>query len=117
MPSDTGSKSKNEQPKKPSLLSPDRCAELLKALADKDRLRIIEVLRRGPHSVSEIASELQVELANASHHLGVLRHAKLVYTERRGKQIIYALPDDVLQANAGQCDHLDLGCCRLELPN
>lgn len=101
---------------KKDVLSSDQCATLLKALADKERLRIIQLLRDGPLSVTEIGDRLRLEIANASHHLGVLRRAGLVFPERRGKQIIYEVSRDVLQKHQAECDHLNLGCCRLEIP-
>jgi ArsR family transcriptional regulator len=94
-------------------LQPDRCARLLKALADPERLRIIDCLRQGPRNVSDIAAQLQVEIVNVSHHLGVLRHAGLVLDEKQGRFVVYRLHPDIL-APSGQ--HLDLGCCRLEIP-
>ena len=99
-------------------LSPDQCAQLLKALGDPDRLRLVQALRSGPCCVSDLATKLELEIANVSHHLGVLRRAGLVVTQRQGKQIIYELPQDVLQrdVNDQTCEHLNLGCCRLEIP-
>jgi ArsR family transcriptional regulator len=99
-------------------LSADQCAQLLKALGDKDRLRLVQALRSGPCCVTDLAERLELELANASHHLGVLRRAGLVVTSRNGKQIIYELPEQILQREGSdpQCEHLNLGCCRLEIP-
>ncbi len=99
-------------------LSATECALLLKALGDRDRLRLVQALRSGPCCVSDLAERLSLELANVSHHLGVLRRAGLVVSERSGKQIIYELPDQILQRDAqGEaCEHLNLGCCRLEIP-
>ena len=99
-------------------LSPDQCALLLKALGDRDRLRLVQALRSGPCCVSDLASQLELEIANVSHHLGVLRRAGLVVTQRQGKQIIYELPQEVLQRDDSDqtCEHLNLGCCRLEIP-
>ena len=98
-------------------LSSEQCAQLLKALGDKDRLRLVQALRSGPCCVSDLAERLSLELANVSHHLGVLRRAGLVNSTRNGKQIIYELPDEILQrGTAENCEHLNLGCCRLEIP-
>jgi DNA-binding transcriptional ArsR family regulator len=104
----------------PDPLQPHRCAELLGALAAPERLRIVRLLRDGPHSVSELADRLEVALVNVSHHLSVLRHAGLVQSRRQGRNILYSLPPGLLQLDeptaTGCCDHLNLGCCRLELP-
>ncbi|HWG47284.1 MAG TPA: metalloregulator ArsR/SmtB family transcription factor [Gemmataceae bacterium] len=93
-------------------LQPERCARLLKALADPERLRIIDCLRQGPRNVSDIAALLGVEIVNISHHLGVLRNAGLVLDEKQGRFVVYRLHPDIFQSG----EHLNLGCCRLEIP-
>jgi ArsR family transcriptional regulator len=92
-------------------LQSQKCAQFLKALADPDRLKIIQCLQTGPKNVGEIAALLEANLANVSHHLGVLRHAGLVNDEKQGKFVVYSLDAEVLQAK----DVLELGCCRIEL--
>jgi ArsR family transcriptional regulator len=93
------------------------CARVLKALADPERLKIVQCLQTGPKNVGEVSALLGQELANVSHHLGVLRHAGLVRDEKQGKYVVYSLHPDVFKprdkGKAG--DVLDLGCCRLEL--
>jgi DNA-binding transcriptional ArsR family regulator len=99
-------------------LEPDRCARVLRALADPERLRIIHCLRGGARNVTELATLLDAEVVNVSHHLGVLRHAGLVLDEKQGRFVNYRLHPDVFQAQNGRAgtEHLDLGCCRLEIP-
>jgi DNA-binding transcriptional ArsR family regulator len=99
-------------------LQPDRCARALRALADPERLRIIHCLRGGARNVSELAALLDAEIVNVSHHLGVLRHAGLVQDEKQGRFVVYRLHPDVFHGPSGDdnAEHLDLGCCRLELP-
>ena len=94
------------------------CAEKLRALSDPERLRIINCLRTGPRNVSEIAEELKAEIVNISHHLGVLRNAHLVTSEKQGRFVVYSLPPEVFHPEGGadSAEHLDLGCCRLEIP-
>jgi DNA-binding transcriptional ArsR family regulator len=98
------------------ILDPDRCARMLKATADPERLRIIQCLRKGPRNVGEIATELGDEVVNVSHHLGVLRTAGIVRDERQGRFVVYQLHPDVFQPSPASNDHLDFGCCRLEIP-
>jgi DNA-binding transcriptional ArsR family regulator len=95
----------------------ESCARRLKALADPERLRIVSCLFSGPKNVSDIAALLQDEIVKVSHHLGVLRHANLVETEKQGRFVVYALHPEVVQAaKRGQAvNFIDLGCCRLEL--
>lgn len=94
----------------------ERCAARLKALADPDRLRIVNCLFAGPKNVSELASELGEELVKISHHLGVLRHANVVQTQKNGKFVVYRLDPEIARQAGGDIKTLDLGCCRLELP-
>jgi DNA-binding transcriptional ArsR family regulator len=97
-------------------LQSDVCARYLKALSEPDRLKIIRCLQDGPKNVSELAALLDNELVNVSHHLGVLRHARLVQGEKQGKFVVYSLHPSVLakQKNDQATEILDFGCCRLE---
>jgi ArsR family transcriptional regulator len=99
-------------------LEPQRCARLLRAVADPERLRIIRCLRTGPLNVSELAAQLGAEIVNVSHHLGVLRQAGLVQDQKQGRFVLYRLHPDVFKPTTDQdsTDFLDLGCCRLEMP-
>ncbi len=97
-------------------ISANKCAELLKALADAERLRLIQALRERPQSVSDLAALLDNEIGNISHHLKVLRKQGLVSTRREGKMVIYSLAGSVLAAHGPKSDRLELGCCCLELP-
>ncbi len=94
------------------------CAERLKALADPERLRIVTALLDGPKHVGALAEGLGEAVVKVSHHLGVLKHNGLVQCEKQGRFVEYALHTSVfVVANTGDEEpHLDLGCCRLELP-
>ena len=96
-------------------LSTKECADRLKALADADRLKIVQVLRGGPKNVREITSELAADIANVSHHLQILKRERIVETEKQGRYVVYRLHPDVFEATR-TTDCLDLGCCKLELP-
>jgi DNA-binding transcriptional ArsR family regulator len=99
-------------------LQSDKCAELLKALGEPLRLRIIDALRDGPKNVSELAGQLESEVVTVSHHLGILRHAGLVERQRQGRFIIYRLASIAFEPSRGSrgSEHINLGCCRLEIP-
>lgn len=62
----------------------DAFARVGKALASGRRVEILEVLANGERSVDGLAKELGLSLANASHHLQVLRRAGLVTIRREG---------------------------------
>ncbi|MGD9721695.1 MAG: ArsR/SmtB family transcription factor [Pirellulales bacterium] len=93
------------------------CAERLKALADPDRLRIVNCLLLGPKNVSQVAKELNETIVKVSHHLRVLRHARVVETKKRGKFVIYSLDPAIADGDGrvSEMKTLDLGCCRLDL--
>ena len=97
-------------------LSSKECADRLKALADGDRLRIVQVLRGGPKNVSDIAAALKADITNVSHHLQILKREAIVETEKHGRFVVYRLHPDVFEATRASSDCLDLGCCKLELP-
>jgi DNA-binding transcriptional ArsR family regulator len=100
-------------------LQPKRCAELLAALAAPERLRIVRFLAGGRHNVTEIADMLGVPAVNVSHHLNVLRTARLIAGRKDGRFVWYALRPGVLEevvAAGVPEDALDLGCCKLLLP-
>lgn len=91
------------------------CARRLKALADPERLRIVDALFGGAKNVTDLAADLDAEIVNVSHHLGVLRHAGLVHVERQGRFMIYSLARDVRSTQAQHGCKIDLGCCSLEI--
>jgi ArsR family transcriptional regulator, nickel/cobalt-responsive transcriptional repressor len=94
------------------------CARMLKALADPERLKIIQCLQTGAKNVSELSALLGDELANVSHHMRVLLRAKLVRNNKQGKFVIYSLNPAYFQLKSCESasDCVDLGCCRLEIP-
>lgn len=62
-----------------------------KALADPTRREILRQLRKGPRTSGEIAAQFDTAWPTVSRHLGVLRDAGLILSERHGQQIIYEL--------------------------
>ena len=97
-------------------LQSNDCARALRALADADRLKLVQCLQQRPHTVSELADRLGTNLARISHHLAVLRHARLVRDEKQGKYVVYSLEPNVFRDAEGKnAEVVDLGCCRLDL--
>jgi ArsR family transcriptional regulator len=99
-------------------LQPQHCARMLRSLADPERLRIIQCLRDGPRNVGEIAGALAASIAKVSYHLGILRQTDVVRDEKHGRFVVYRLNPSVYRPTelADAAEHLDLGCCRLEIP-
>lgn len=66
-------------------------ASVCKGLADPKRLLIINILRDGPLSVSELTELLDLPQSNVSQHLGILRDKGLVTSRREGQFVYYSL--------------------------
>lgn len=66
-------------------------AEVAQAIGHAHRLELLEHLAQGQRSVEELAARSGLTFANASRHLQILRRARLVETERRGKHVLYSL--------------------------
>lgn len=92
------------------------CSKYLKALADPDRLKIIQCLQGGPKHVGELTRQLDKPIANVSHHLGLLRSAGIVESSKKGRFVTYNLaPRFLSQTKQSPLNVLEFGCCRLEL--
>lgn len=92
-------------------------AEFFKALGHPLRIRILELLRGGPLSVTQIQEATAAPASSVSQQLGVLRGRGIVITERRGTTIRYEVADaelfELLDAarrifNAHLADTVDL---------
>jgi len=69
-------------------------AEVAQALGHAHRLELLEHLAQGERSVEELTARAHLTFANTSRHLQILRRARLVDTERRGKHVLYRLAGD-----------------------
>lgn len=69
-------------------------AEMFRLMGDHSRLRIIFACLHGPVCVSDIATQLKLSPSLVSHHLRLLRAARVVKAERQGKQIFYSAADE-----------------------
>ena len=68
-------------------------ADLFRLLGEPNRLGIVLGCLDGPLSVGDIAARLTLSQSLVSHHLRLLRAARLLKAGRRGKQVFYSLPD------------------------
>lgn len=66
---------------------------IFKALADLNRIRIMELLVKGEASVGDISQSLNLSQSNVSHQLKLLKTAHLVKSQRQGQSIIYSVDD------------------------
>ena len=66
-------------------------AEVLDALGDPTRRAVLDLLRPGPRSVGDLASDLPVSRPAVSQHLRVLKTAGLVAERRDGARHLYRI--------------------------
>src|SRR3970040_205894 len=72
----------------------DLQAKLFRGFSDSSRLSILDALRNGPLTVSEIVETTGLSQSNASNHLACLRDCGLVVAEQAGRYVTYHLRDD-----------------------
>lgn len=72
----------------------DKMTQIFKALSDKSRLKILEVLESGKrYGVTELAEKVGLERTNVSHHLSKLSDMGFVSHVREGKMVYHFLTD------------------------
>jgi ArsR family transcriptional regulator len=71
-------------------------AGIFQALAHPTRVAITEILRDGEYSAGAIFERLELEQANVSQHLAVLRAKGIVSTRKDGNQVFYSLKHRML---------------------
>lgn len=69
----------------------DAIDSVLRALADPNRRAMVQQLSEGERTVGELAAPLEMTLAGASKHIGVLEKAGLVTRHRRGRERVCSL--------------------------
>src|SRR5215203_584483 len=68
-------------------------ADFFRALAHPLRISILDALRDGELTVNEISQRFEVEQANASQQLAVLRNRNIVITRKEGANVYYSVSD------------------------
>ncbi|MDO7787655.1 ArsR/SmtB family transcription factor [Desulforamulus aquiferis] len=66
-------------------------ADLFKAIAHPTRIRILELLKDGELCVCDIFEELNVEQANTSQHLAILKKQDILQSRKEGLRVIYSI--------------------------
>lgn len=69
-------------------------AERFKALAEPARLQLLDTLRRGEHTVGELANSTGLQPANVSKHLQLLHQLRFVSRRKEGLFVYYQLADE-----------------------
>lgn len=95
-----------DRPMTPELM--ELVAERFRALADPVRLQILDVLRRGERTVTELVEETGLGQANVSKHLQLLLALRFVTRRKEGLFAFYSLADrDVFRLCDIMCGRID----------
>lgn len=71
--------------------------QVLEAISDPNRRKILDLLKSGEKSVGELAEHLDISGASLSHHLNKLKAANLVLQRREGQYIYYSIHTSVFE--------------------
>ncbi len=78
------------------------CCLIFQAMADKNRLKILELLKDDELCVSDICRRFKMTQPSISHHLDVLKRAGLVTREKRGREVYYRFNGDAIVKCCGK---------------
>lgn len=81
-------------------------AKFFRGLADPSRLAIIEALRQGEQTVSQVVEATGLSQPNASGHLACLKDCGLVSSRQQGRFVYYALADRRIEVMLGTVESM-----------
>lgn len=82
--------------------------------SNKTRMKIIDTLKKGPKSVSQICTEIKEEQSKVSHNLKKLTDCHFLDVERNGKKRIYSLNKDTILPMLNMVsNHVKKYCCEV----
>lgn len=94
------------QPLSPPVI--ELIAQRFRVLGEPMRIRLLDALRGGEASVSELQAALGASQQNVSKHLGILHAAGIVSRTKHGNSVRYAISDPQVFALCEQvCGSLD----------
>lgn len=84
------------------------------SLANKNRLKIINTLRKSKKCVSEICQATNFEQTMVSHNLKRLERCGMVFVEQEGKHRYYSVNKKTIKPLLGMIDaHMKKYCCKI----
>lgn len=75
--------------------------DVFKALSDKTRRKILELLKEKDMTAGDIADSFNITKASISHHLSILKNADLISDKRDGQFIYYSLNTSIFEEVIG----------------
>ena len=75
-----------------------QAAECLRVLAHPHRLRMIQMLLQGDHTVTELAEACELPTAMASEHLRLMQRCGFLNSEKDGRKVYYRIAEPHLKS-------------------
>lgn len=72
------------------------CCDFFKAVSDPNRVKMLLILAKGELTVSGLGKHFKMTQPSISHHLGILKAAKIVESRKEGKEVYYKLIDSCI---------------------
>jgi ArsR family transcriptional regulator len=69
-------------------------AERFRVLSEPIRLKILQALREGELTVTDLTHEIGISQPNASKHLRILQDAGILRRDQRGNSVYYSIADE-----------------------
>ena len=102
---------KKTDPWQIAAMSKTDCVDILKAHADRTRMRLTKALLEEEHGVNDLAAKLRISQYNASKHLRILRQAGIVDVRAIGTRREYFIAQPFRERLQKEGHTLDFGCC------
>ena len=90
------------------------CTSILRALADRSRLRLVKLLLAGDRSVNDLSDDLGLSQYNVSKHLRMLKHAGIVDMRAVAQRREYFIAKPFRKRLQKMGPVLDFGCCSFD---
>ena len=91
------------------------CTDILKALSDRTRQRIVKALLKDDLGVNDLSGQLRLSQYNTSKHLRVLKHAGIVEVRADGQRREYFIAKTFRRRLEREGTTLDFGCCTFRM--
>ncbi len=91
------------------------CTDILKALSDRTRQRIVKALLAEELGVNALTARLELTQYNTSKHLRVLKEAGIVEVRPVGQKREYFIAGNFRRRIAHAGLTLDFGCCSFKM--
>ena len=79
----------------------EKAAGCLRTLSHPHRLRMVQILLKGPCSVGELAGACEIQSHMASEHLRLMKDRGFLKSERHGRNVIYDVAEPCLASIMG----------------